>query len=182
MKQTDTMTTVLMLGGWLLGACGSSDGNAGPGEDGPPAKLVINELQPSNQDTVTDEYGGADDWIEIFNAGDSPVDMLGFVFADSSGTAQTIAGSVVVQAGAFQLYWADDSPSQGPNHLGFKLSATVGDVVTLKDAAGRTLDGITFGPATGQSTFARFPDASGAFQWCSAPTPGAPNGPACAAP
>jgi hypothetical protein len=177
------VSRILLLGGLLVGACGS---NTEPGDGGgsaaPPPRLFINELQPSNQDTITDENGEADDWIEIFNAGDSPVDMHGLVLADSSGTSQVIAGSVIVAAGAFQLLWADDSPSQGPNHLGFKLSGKSGDKVTLKDGSGRTLDTITFGPTTGQDTYARFPDGTGAFAWCTAPTPGASNGSACGVP
>jgi hypothetical protein len=186
MKRDRMMTRCLLMGGLLLGACKGADDNPGQGMDSAPpgllARLFINELQPSNQDTVTDEYGEADDWIEIVNAGDGAVDMRGFVFADSSGTSQAVTGSVVVPAGAFQLFWADDSPGQGVNHLGFKLSAKAGDKVTLKDASGRLVDQIDFGPATGQNTYARFPDGTGAFAWCGAPTPGASNGVACAAP
>ncbi len=174
-------TMVFLAGGLLLGACGGGD-DQGDGAAAPAAKLAINELQPSNQDTITDEKGEADDWIEVFNAGDTPVDMLGFSLADSSGTSQVIASSIVVPAGAFQLFWADDSPSQGANHLGFKLSATTGDKVSLKDGLGRTLDSVSFGPATGQNTYARFPDGTGPFAWCGAPTPGASNGLACTAP
>ncbi|MBN2573419.1 MAG: hypothetical protein JXP73_02525, partial [Deltaproteobacteria bacterium] len=67
------------------------------------------------------------------------------------------------------------------NHLGFKLSASRGDEVALKDKTGRTVDSVSFGAATGQNTYARFPDGTGAFAWCAAPTPGASNGSACVA-
>lgn len=177
------VTRVLFTGALLVGACGSnSDQGSEGGTPGPAAKLFINELQSSNQGTITDEYGDADDWIEIVNAGDSAVDMRGFAVADSSGASQVIAGSVIVPAGAFQLLWADDSPKQGANHLGFKLSGKSGDKLTLKDGSGRTLDAISFGPTIGQDSYARFPDAAGTFAWCAAPTPGASNGSACAAP
>jgi hypothetical protein len=110
---------------WLaalsLCACGSSGDSQSPLV----SRLFINELQPSNQDTITDENGEADDWIELVNMGESPVDMLGLSFADTSGTTQVIASSVIVPPGAFHLFWADDSPGQGPSHLGFKLSGKV---------------------------------------------------------
>jgi hypothetical protein len=174
---------MFLVGALLVGACGSnSDQGSDSGTPGPAPALFINELQSSNQDTITDEYGDADDWIEIFNAGDSPVDMRGFTLADSSGSAQVVSGSVVVAAGAFQLLWADDSPKQGANHLGFKLSGKSGDKLTLKDSSGRTLDAITFGPTIGQDSYARFPDGTGAFSWCAAPTPAASNGSGCGAP
>lgn len=157
----------------LLGACSSSS----DGEK--PTKLSINELQPSNKDVITDEYGEADDWIEIFNAGDVPVDLQGFRLADSSGTSQAIAASLVVPAGGFILLWADDSPSQGSAHLGFKLGAKKGDSLTLTGPDGKVVDSVSFGQANGQSSFARHPDGTGSFAWCAAPTPGASNGPAC---
>jgi hypothetical protein len=180
------LDSVILAAGLLLIAAGCSGGDGGTAsadaDIGPAAKLFINELQPSNQDTVTDEYGEADDWIEIVNAGDVPVDLLGFTLADSSGTTQTIPSAVVLAAGAFHLLWADDSPSQGPSHLGFKLGGKAGDSVTLKDNSGRKLDSVSFGPTTGQNTYARFPDATGPFAWCGAPTPGAANGAACLSP
>ncbi len=157
----------------FLGACGSSDGDKGH-------KLFINELQPSNQDGIKDEFGEADDWIEIYNSGDTAVDLQGFRVADNSGTSQVIAGPLVVQPGGFVLLWADDSPSQGVAHLGFKLGAKKGDALTLTDPDGQTLDSVSFSKADGQSSYARFPDGTGAFAWCAAPTPGASNGVACA--
>jgi hypothetical protein len=173
--------TILLTAGFLLGAGGCS-GTDGGGEAKPLAKLFINELQPSNQDTFTDENNEADDWIEIFNAGDGPTDMLGFSLADSSGTTQTIPGQVIVAPGAFHLFWADDTPGQGPSHLGFKLSAKAGDSITLKDGSGRTLDTASFGPVADQSSYARFPDGTGPFAWCRTSTPGKANGAACLAP
>ena len=184
MKLSRARTKPLWVCGLLLGACGS-DGKSESGVDAAPptplARLFINELQPSNQDTVSDEVGDFDDWVEMYNDSDAAVEMQGYSFADSSGVTQTLTGSVLVQAHAFQIFWADGSPGQGPSHLGFKLSAS-GDKLTVKDAAGRTVDDIVFGAATGQSTFARFPDGVGAFAWCTIPTPGISNGSACGVP
>jgi hypothetical protein len=183
MNRDRMLTGFLVIGGMLLGACGGASDN--PREAAPQtplARLFINELQPSNQDTVTDEYAEADDWIEIYNDSDTAIEMQGYSFTDSSGLSQSIMASVLVQPRACKLFWADDSPGQGANHLGFKLSAKAGDSVTLKDTSGRKVDDVSFGPATGQNTYARFPDGMGAFAWCAAPTPGASNGLACAAP
>ncbi len=168
-------TTVFMASVLLSGGCGGNQSSEGPSV----SKLFINEVQPSNKDTITDEKGEADDWIEIVNLGENPVDMRGFTLADSSGTAQVISGAVVISAGAFQLFWADDSPGQGANHLGFKLGAKAGDKVILKDGNGKTVDEVTFGAAVGHESYARFPDGTGAFAWCGSPTPGASNGQLC---
>ena len=100
MKYYPRMVKPLLVAALLLGACSGS----GSGPDNTQSllgRLFINELEPSNQDTVTDEYGEPDDWIEIWNAGDTPVDMLGLVFADSSGTSQVLRGSILVPAGSW---------------------------------------------------------------------------------
>ena len=187
------MTTRLLGVFSLIGclqACNGSDGgvkdpgnrDSGPVVVAPTANLVINELQPSNQDTVTDEKGDADDWLEIYNAGTSTVDLKGFVVSDSKGTAQTISSTLTIEAGAYLLLWADASPGQGAAHLGFKLSAGNGGTVTISDQHGNALDTVTFGAATGQNTYARFPNGSGSFSWCDKPTPLASNGSACGVP
>jgi hypothetical protein len=178
------------------GGCGSStpsDTSTGPQNGGgaigtssstgttTAVKLVINELQPANKDTLTDEKGDADDWIEIYNPGDVTVDLKGYVVGDSSNK-QVIPGTLPVPAGGYVLLWADDSPSQGNAHLGFKLSASAGDAVTLTDPAGKIIDTITFGVATDQNVYARFPSGTGSFAWCDKPTPGAGNGSACGTP
>jgi hypothetical protein len=184
--RTARFLTVFGLLGSLQ-ACSSSDdktstGNQDSAPVAPTAKLVINELQPSNQDTVTDEKGDADDWIEIYNADTSAVDLKGFVVSDSSGTSQTIPSTLTIEAAGYLLLWADASPGQGANHLGFKLGASKGATVAIADQHGNMLDTVTFGAATGQNTYARFPNGSGSFSWCDKPTPKASNGSACGVP
>jgi hypothetical protein len=79
MKLVFSMTMIFVAGSLLLGACGSSGNGNNEGKDATPAtalaRLFINELQPSNQDTITDEVGDSDDWIEIYNDSDTAVDM-----------------------------------------------------------------------------------------------------------
>jgi hypothetical protein len=145
------------------------------------ARLVINELQPANTDTITDENGDADDWIEIYNPEATAVDLRGYSFSDSANK-QVINGSLPVAPGGYVLIWADDSPSQGNAHLGFKLSAKKGDTVTLTDPSGKPVDTVTFGEATDQNVYARFPNGTGAFAWCAQASPGVANGSACGVP
>ena len=38
-------------------------------------QIVINEIQSSNTKTISDENYQYDDWIEIYNAGSSPVNL-----------------------------------------------------------------------------------------------------------
>jgi hypothetical protein len=183
----------LLISGAACGSSGSGDNQpstntgattataTGSSTSTTTAKLVINELQPANTDTVTDENGDADDWIEILNPEATAVDLRGYSLSDSANK-QVISGSLPVPAGGYVLIWADDSPSQGSAHLGFKLSAKKGDTLTLTDPSGKPVDTVSFDPATDQNVYARFPSGTGAFAWCAQATPGAANGAACGAP
>jgi hypothetical protein len=170
--------------GCLLG-CGSSAREAGAHDSGPPpatARLVINEVQPKNKTTITDEHGDTSDWIEIYNAGTAAVDLKGFSLSDSK-TPSPITGSVPLGAGAYVLLWADGKSTRGPNHLTFKLGGTKGDSVTISDPFGNDLDEVSFGVDAGEDfSYARFPNLTGAFAWCGTPTPGLPNGSGCGVP
>ncbi len=45
--------------------------------------LRINELMSSNDDVLYDEDGDTPDWIELFNAGDNPVNLAGYYISDN---------------------------------------------------------------------------------------------------
>jgi len=47
------------------------------------AQVVINEVQTANVNTIVDEYGKNDDWIELYNTSSAPVDLTGFMLSDN---------------------------------------------------------------------------------------------------
>jgi hypothetical protein len=171
-----TMSRVVLAGSLagLLSACGSSDSS----KDYSKVKLAINEVQSSNQTTVADDNGEYDDWIEIYNPTSADVDLDGFLVGDSKNK-EPIAGSLTVKAGDVVLLWADKDAEQGAGHLGFKLSSD-GDQVAISTPDGTELDKMEIGAIrTEGASYARFPDGTGEFEWCTVPTPGELNGAAC---
>ena len=44
--------------------------------------MVINEVLASNGHTLTDPQGQYDDWIELYNQGDAPVNLAGMYLTD----------------------------------------------------------------------------------------------------
>ena len=46
------------------------------------AKVVINEVMASNVASFADPQGDFDDWIELYNAGDGPVNVGGMYLSD----------------------------------------------------------------------------------------------------
>lgn len=114
-----------------------------PNSDLKPGKLVINELMASNDAFVTDENGEYDDWFEIYNSGDLPVDIGGWYVTDDLATPnkhQIPTGQsekTTVQPHSWIVIYADGQPDQGPLHANFKLSGS-------GEAVGLSQDGVTF--------------------------------------
>ena len=44
--------------------------------------LVINEIMASNDQTIADEFGEFDDWIEIYNNGNQSINLFGYHLSD----------------------------------------------------------------------------------------------------
>jgi predicted extracellular nuclease len=148
------------------------------------AQLFINEVLASNnsQSLVVDtnEYGKREDWFEIYNAGNSSVDLAGYKVSDSKNKFKTIPSGfafTTVPAKGFIRIWADDSTTVSGNtqlHVKFKISSS-GDAIILKNAADETLDSVAFGAQTANVSYGRCPDGSSDFDFFSAPTPAASN-------
>lgn len=143
--------------------------------------LIINEFMASNSSTIADPDGvdEYDDWIEIYNAGSTPVDMGRFYFSDAEDPFDDrIPGDTpvetTIQPGGYLLFWADSDTEQGPNHLKFRLSID-GEVISLFYKDGRLIDSHAFGPQTADISEGRSPDGSDNWIKFNTPTPGDPN-------
>jgi hypothetical protein len=169
-----------------LAACGpptdtSHDGGTDGGTDGGPAPaLRLNELLPSNSATCTDEQGEFDDYVEFYNPGAAAVNLAGWSITDDLAVPlkNRFDDTLAVPAGGVLALWADDTPSQGANHLPFKLRAK-GELVVLFDPAGKEVDRWEWTNAIDGVSLERLPDGTGAFTACAKPTCGAKNGTSC---
>lgn len=96
----------------LLLACSSHDlapdrPASGQGVGAPPASAVLNEVEPSNRATLIDADGDSVDWIELANAGDTPVDLAGWTLSDDPDEPQMwTLPSVALDPGELLLVYA----------------------------------------------------------------------------
>ncbi|MBI5388411.1 MAG: lamin tail domain-containing protein [Verrucomicrobia bacterium] len=147
--------------------------------------LWLSELQPQNVDGPTDEFGAAEPWIELFNAGPEPLTLDGF-FLSSSYAALTEwafpTGSVIA-AGEYLLVWADGQSVQtaGTNfHTSFRLNPTNGSVALsrLLGNSPQLLDYLNYSEVATNRSFGAFPPAQASYrQVFLRPTPRAENDP-----
>ena len=127
--------------------------------------VVINELMAANEKTVATPDGKFEDWIELFNRGNRPVDVSGFFLSDSRESLRkwSFPAGTVIPARGHLVIWADKNPRAGRGlHAGFKLSQG-GEGVYLSDGKG-LLDQIEFGPQDSEVSFGRFPDGTASWR------------------
>ena len=145
--------------------------------------LFINEFMASNDSAYADEYGEYDDWIEIYNANDYPVDIGGMYITDdlTDPTAYQIADSVpektTIPAGGFLVLWADKQPEEGVLHVGIKLSSKGEQVGLAEMFQGQPnfIDSLTFGRQSPDTSYGRREDGGSEWVFFSKATPGESN-------
>jgi len=142
--------------------------------------LFINEFMAENDTTIQDPDGtGYPDWIEIFNAGSSTIDLGGLYMTDdlSDPTQWQIPLGVSIEANGHLLIWADNDEPQGDTHSNFKLSAD-GEEIGLYDSDGVSeIDSIVFGAQYADVSYGRYPDGADSWDYMATATPGSANGP-----
>ena len=136
--------------------------------------LVINEFMADNETTVIDPAGEYDDWIELFNNGESAINLNGYFMTDDAGDLnQWNFPDTTIASGAYLVVWADNDEDQEGLHSNFKLSAS-GESIILCDPSLDIIDEVVFGEQKIDTTTGRFPNGTGDFMELS-PTFGAYN-------
>ncbi len=145
------------------------------------AQVVINEYSAANRQTLSNNYGEKVDWIELYNAGSSTIDLSGYHLSDRENNPDkwTFPGGVSLGPGAYLLVYADgrDEFSGGAWHTNFKLTQTTGnDQVVLADPQGNILEVHYFNPPNlKDQSYGRSPDGGNEWKVFPTPTPNAPN-------
>ncbi len=116
----------------------------------PTEKLHISEIVASGNTALADKSGAYEDWIEIYNDNDFPIDIGGLYLTDSLqfptkfriGT-ETPDSTTIPPKGCIVL-WADSQPEQGLYHLGFRLNGK-GEQLALTGFSGENIiDSVSF--------------------------------------
>ncbi len=116
------------------------------------------------------------DWIEIQNAGTSPVDLKGYALSDSADKpSQWKFPSVVLQPGQCMIVYTSGLDQQGADgalHANFGLRAE-GEGVLLYNNAGQVLDYVEFDNLKTDQSLKR--QADGSYTTSGSATPGQAN-------
>jgi hypothetical protein len=161
------------------------------------AFLGINEVMASNVASTPEiaDFTDFGDWIELYNAAATPVDLGGYHLSDNleQPFKWRIPDGAAVPAGGHLLIWADGYDSKPgltltrdfwPNtsfvtrsyHANFKLSAD-GEQIGLFTPSGSLVDGVTFGAQQDDISLGRYPDGGDAWGFFGEATAGRANRP-----
>jgi hypothetical protein len=132
-----------------------------------PGAVFINEWLTSNQNGLIDPADNdRDDWFELYNPNDFPVDLSGYYLSDTltNKTHSRIPNGYSVPARGFLLVWADNETGQNSSsrpdlHASFDLRRA-GEAIALFAPDGTVIDSLTFTNHTTDVSEGRFPDGA----------------------
>ena len=140
--------------------------------------IVINEVMSSNGQTISDEDGDYEDWVEIHNFGDNPVNLNGFGLSDDYDRPyRWVFPDTTIEPNGFLLVWASNKDRRIPGaelHTNFAISSD-GEEIILTSLQGERLDEFPPISILRDVSAGRFPDGTGEWYFFDQPTPGASN-------
>lgn len=142
------------------------------------SQVRINEVMASNSSTISDEDGDFEDWIELFNAGSSTVNLSGYGLSDNYDQPfKWVLPNVSIGPGQFLLVWASGKNRTNPGnplHTNYGISAD-GEEVILTNPGNERIDEMEPVPIPTDVSYGRQPDGTGAWYFFEEPTPGSSN-------
>lgn len=143
--------------------------------------LLINEFMVANeeQSSMADSDGDFLDWIELYNAGNSEINLKFYSIADSdSQINKFILPDKVIQPGEYFLLWGGPSSNDDEinDHIGFGFSTNIfkNEKILLYSNDGNTVvdevNYLTFIESL-SSPYGRVPDGSDNWEELPYPTP-----------
>ncbi len=135
----------------------------------------------ANDSTLADPQGRFEDWVELYNPGDGPVNIAGMYLTDNldAPTKWQIPGDranvTTIPPKGYVIVWLGGDSGAAGLHADFGLNAG-GEEIALFEADGVSLvDHIVFGEQLTDVSYGRFPDGGAVWGFLDAPTPAAPN-------
>ena len=118
----------------------------------------------ANFSKVSDQDGEYDDWVELYNGGNTSINLEGFYLSDNENDlTKWIFPNTVIQANDYKIIWCDTAgSSQTGLHTTYRLSADQEEVY-LTDPSGVVVDAVHFVNMPTDVAYARVPNGNGIF-------------------
>ncbi len=145
--------------------------------------LWLNELQPVNTGAVTDGFGEADPWVELYHAGEATLSLEGYYLSNDSEDLSMWAfpEGAMLEPESHTLVWLDGQPEQtGPGewHTDFVIDPDAGELYLSRAVDGKTImiDAFAYDGLPAGHSIGRHPDGGiPPLVRSSTPTPASAN-------
>ncbi|MDI6401757.1 CotH kinase family protein [Balneolaceae bacterium ANBcel3] len=143
------------------------------------ARVLINEIQASNNTTISDEDGSFEDWIELYNPGSDTIDISWYGLSDTPENPfrWVFPEGTIIPPSEYLMVWASGKNRRDPGlpfHTNFSISQH-GEPVLLTDYQGVRVDSVGPRRIPSDISYGRYPDGSEQWFYFSNPTPGEAN-------
>jgi hypothetical protein len=144
----------------------------------PSSGIVINEIMTQNTNAYADEYGQYDDWVELYNATSSDINLSGYYLTDDlNNPNQFPLPAITLAASDFLLFWLDDDVEQGALHSNFNVGSNDNVLWLIRTQTSELRIQDSFAPCISSSnqSMERQIDGGEIIQLAETPTPGYSN-------
>jgi hypothetical protein len=142
------------------------------------SEMFINEVMASNASALSDEDGDFEDWIELYNAGSTSINLSGYGLSDDyADPFKWVLPDIVIQSGEFLLVWASGKNRNNPGqalHTNFSIDSG-GEEIILTHQDGSLIDELAPAHIPKDISYGRLPDGGSEWKYFTFTTPGEPN-------
>lgn len=141
--------------------------------------LFINEVCGSNGLIIKDEFGKFEDWIEIYNASNSSINLNGYYITDSEKTLNKFQlSNVSIGPKQHIIVWASGkafTQTNGQVHTNFKIAIEGEPILLVAPDGIRVVDKFEKQAFERDKSIGRSPSGNSKWVTFNTPTPGNPN-------
>lgn len=142
----------------------------------------VNEISANNTMYVNTDYWKKDDWVELYNSTDEPIDIAGMYLSDDETMPQKFhipsndEQQTIIEPHGHLVVWASKRANVAePIHTNFKLGNNNGEAVTLTSEDGSWSSSLSYVAHTGIESVGRYPDGGKDVYHMMRPTIGKTN-------
>lgn len=145
-----------------------------------PAQLLINEYSCSNINTIADGFGMFEDWVELYNAGSTNINVTGYFLSDDPNTPLkwAIPATTDILPNTRRMVFCSNRgvvTAAGQIHPDFKLTQTHNEWFLISDAAGNLIDSVHLNLTQRGHSRGRTTDGANTWSLFTTPTANAAN-------
>ena len=139
--------------------------------------VFITEIMSSNSATIADEYGGYEDWIELYNASVDSINIQGFYLSDNAAVPlKWQFPEFWIPPNEYRIVFASGRDVIGAEylHTNFKISKE-GEPLLFSSSSGTVITYVPPHYIPTDVSFGRLLDTPEEWVYFSSPTPGSEN-------